>query len=241
MFLTCVCFTSMGASSDEELKSVDPKLVAPESVDPKSVDPARRRPVQARSRKRFDAIVAAARELIGTRGLAPVSMTDIATHAGMSLTAVYRYFPNKRAVVRELALRVLESNAEMTSALVASAGDASPHAIIGRGVAHYLREQVRDPARLQIRAAIHADAELSALDLDDSRANAKRIAEALRELGVTEAPATLLRRCLLLVELLDPVVRLAARLDSDEGDAVIEAFAARASHLVLDSDVESDG
>jgi len=70
----------------------------------------RRRPAQQRSRERFDALVDAAGHLIGLRGIDEVSMTDIAERADVALTAAYRYFPNKQAVVRELALRSFEAD-----------------------------------------------------------------------------------------------------------------------------------
>ena len=73
---------------------------------------ARRLPAQARSRARFDQILAAAGELIGERGLEPVTLTDIAERAGMPLTAVYRYFPNKQSVLRELTLQTFAYDTE---------------------------------------------------------------------------------------------------------------------------------
>ncbi len=63
--------------------------------------------------------LAAAIKLIADRGLAPITMTDIAEEASMALPAVYCYFPNKQAIVRELTLSSFAADAEMTSAVAA--------------------------------------------------------------------------------------------------------------------------
>jgi AcrR family transcriptional regulator len=192
----------------------------------------RRRPVQKRSRERFEAIVQGARQLIGERGLEPVTMTDIAAAAGMNVTALYRYFPNKRAVVRELALRAFEANAEMAKELTRAEGHLSSAERIRRGVAHYIRHHLDDAGRLQVRRAVRADAELSALDLRDSVRNAEVIAAELHRLGTPIPVAVLRRRCLLIVEAIDGVIRLASGLE-EEADALVDEFAAAAAALVL--------
>lgn len=191
----------------------------------------RRRPAQARSQKRFDQVLDAASALIAERGLEPISMTDIADEAGMALTALYRYFPNKRAIVRELALMTLEADSQMNAEM---AGDASmsPAERIEEGIRVYC-SHLNDPMRLQIRAAIHADAELSDLDLDDSRRNAAVIAAAIDYDGLGIGRLELERRALLLVELFDGVARLASRVDQDEADVAIATFAAMASWMML--------
>lgn len=158
-------------------------------------------------------------------------MTDIAEEAEMALTALYRYFPNKSAIVRELALLSLEADAEMNLSL---AQDTSlpPRERIIRNVTSYC-EILNDPVRLQIRAAIHSDAELSKLDLEDSQRNAAVIAAAIDydELGIGRLE--LERRALLLVELFDGVARLANRLPKDEARTAISTFAEMAAWTLL--------
>jgi len=191
----------------------------------------RRRPTQARSQKRFDQVLDAASALIATHGLDPISMTDIAEEAGMALTALYRYFPNKRAIVRELALMMLEADAALNTEVVDDASQ-SPAERIKAGVLAYCHH-LNDPMRLQIRAAIHADAELSDLDLADSRRNAAVIAAAVDYDGLGVGRLELERRALLLVELFDGVARLASRVDESEADVVLNTFAEMASWTIL--------
>ena len=158
-------------------------------------------------------------------------MTEIADRAGMALTALYRYFPNKRAIVRELALLTLEADAQMNLS-VAQDQSLPPHERIIESVIAYC-SVLNDPVRLQIRAAIHADAELSALDLEDTRRNAAVIAAAIDydELGIGRLE--LERRATLLVELFDGVARLASRLPDDEAEIAVSTFAEMATWTLL--------
>lgn len=191
----------------------------------------RRRPSQARSQKRFDQVLASASSLIAERGLEPISMTDIAEEAGMALTALYRYFPNKRAIVRELALLSLEAATKMNLEMAANTSLSSEEQI-KRGIVAYCHH-LNDSVRLQIRTAIHSDAELSGLDLEDSRRNAAIIAAAVDYDGLGIGRLELERRALLLVELFDGVARLASRVSQDEADIAINTFAEMASWTML--------
>ncbi len=198
----------------------------PSSVNDVTIQPAlRRRPAQARSRARVERIIAAAGELIGERGLEPVTLTDIAERADMALTAVYRYFPNKQSVVRELALQTF---ADDTDTLVATGTEfeGSLEELILYGVNEFWRRHVAQPFRLQLRAAIHADAELCALDLDESRRNARTIADLVARLNGRTDVDIVERQALLVVELIDSLMRLAARVEPAEAAALLADFAA---------------
>ena len=154
-----------------------------------------------------------------------MTLTDIAERADMALTAVYRYFPNKQSVVRELALQTF---ADDTDTLVATSTEfeGSIEELIVYGVNEFWRRHVGQPFRLQLRAAIHADAELSALDLEESRRNARTIARIVaRSSGRTDVDI-LERQALLVVELIDSLMRLAARVEPAAAEALLADFAA---------------
>ena len=195
------------------------------SVNPMTAPAIRRQPAQVRSRARVERIIAAAGELISERGLEPVTLTDIAERADMALTAVYRYFPNKQSVLRELALQTF---ADDTDTLIATGAefDGSIDELIVYGVNEFWRRHLEQPFRLQLRAAIHADAELSALDLEESRRNARTIAHLVARLSGRTDVDIIERQALLLVELIDSLMRLAARVEPAEADALLGDFAA---------------
>jgi AcrR family transcriptional regulator len=66
----------------------------------------RRRPAQARSAATFDALLASAAALLESRGVAAFSTNALAAESGISVRAIYRYFPNKQAIIVELAQRM---------------------------------------------------------------------------------------------------------------------------------------
>lgn len=81
-------------------------------------------PRQARARERVEAILAAAREIIETDGVEPLSTQRIAQVAGIPVGSVYQFFPNKHSIVLELAKRSLvPMNALVDSTSPAPAGD----------------------------------------------------------------------------------------------------------------------
>lgn len=62
----------------------------------------RRRPLQARSRQRFDQILAAARSVLVEQGFESFTFEEVARRAGVSIGAIYQYFANKYVLICEL-------------------------------------------------------------------------------------------------------------------------------------------
>lgn len=60
-------------------------------------------PAQPRSIRSHQAIIDATAELIRTRGVAGTSIADIITESGTSAGSIYHHFPNKQAIVVEVA------------------------------------------------------------------------------------------------------------------------------------------
>jgi AcrR family transcriptional regulator len=60
-------------------------------------------PVQERSRRSFERVLVAAGAAIDESGVDRVSMDEVARRAGVSIGAVYRFFPSKSALIATLA------------------------------------------------------------------------------------------------------------------------------------------
>jgi AcrR family transcriptional regulator len=60
---------------------------------------SRRDPKQLRSRAIVDAIVEAGRQLVAQEGASSLTTNRIAERAGVSIGSLYRYFPNKQAIL----------------------------------------------------------------------------------------------------------------------------------------------
>ncbi|MBF6341222.1 TetR/AcrR family transcriptional regulator [Nocardia abscessus] len=71
----------------------------------------RRRPTQQRAKETREQILEVAARLFGECGIAGTSTNRIAAEAGLSIGTLYRYFPDRNAIVDELLERLLE-NAE---------------------------------------------------------------------------------------------------------------------------------
>lgn len=65
--------------------------------------PPKKRPRQARSQFTFDAIVEAATRVLVARGYAGTTTNHIAEAAGVAIASLYEYFPNKDAIVAQVA------------------------------------------------------------------------------------------------------------------------------------------
>lgn len=100
---------------------------------------ARAKPSQNRARNTFEALLATAGELLGEVGFERLSTNLVCERAGMTPPALYRYFPNKYAILSELARRLMEAQDEAVFAWVQDGGlDAAN-----------LEETVQKNARLQ--------------------------------------------------------------------------------------------
>lgn len=87
----------------------------------------KKRPVQARSRVTFDALVEAATGLLAERGYARTTTNHIAERAGVNVASLYEYFPGKDALVAVVAERLVErvlARLRRGAARVAEVGEA---------------------------------------------------------------------------------------------------------------------
>ncbi len=70
------------------------------------------KPIQRRSQQTYDAILTAAGELLAEFGIEQLSTNLVCKRAGLSPPALYRYFPNKYALLKALGLRLMERQDE---------------------------------------------------------------------------------------------------------------------------------
>jgi len=90
---------------------------APNSAAPPEASRARRQPVQERSQQTVANIVDAARTLLRQMPLEDLTTTRIAAEAGLSVGALYRFFPDKQSIIDAIAVyhvRSFRTLAEIT-------------------------------------------------------------------------------------------------------------------------------
>jgi AcrR family transcriptional regulator len=183
---------------------------------------ARKEPGQDRSRATLQSIMNASAELIAANGLDATSMTQIANLAGLSKASLYRYFPNKQALLLALAERSFKTHREEMQAIMQV--DKKPEQILRDGIGHYCDKHSNNPFFLNLRAAIHADPVLSELDLKDSRENALLLSTFLTQHFPQIDPTIIKTRSLLIMELIDSLARLVARVPVTEQNNLIDEF-----------------
>jgi AcrR family transcriptional regulator len=103
-------------------------------------EPGRRRPTQARSQRRLEAIVEAAAEAFAAHGFADTTMEGIAARAGTSIGSLYQFFPNKTAVFREVAQRCIAESRRAYVQLLGPAPLSAPwHELLARFIDGFRR------------------------------------------------------------------------------------------------------
>ena len=112
-----------------------PAAAAPAAAaDPRAL---RREPEQMRAKRSLDAILGAAAELVGEQGTDGFSMAELARRAGVSKPALYRYFPNKRAILVRLARASFEDNARLLAEAMTPRPGASEAEIYREAISAY--------------------------------------------------------------------------------------------------------
>jgi AcrR family transcriptional regulator len=140
----------------------------------------RRTPSQDRSRTTVDAICAAAAAIIEEDGLASLTTNAVAKRAGVSITAVYGYFPDKWAIVHELFERFEQLRREALVGLFEDFDTVDDWAgVIDLTWDRMARFRVEVPAGVALRKALHSEPRLLALETQGNVASAELFCRAM--------------------------------------------------------------
>lgn len=138
-----------------------------------TVKPETRRrgaPHQKRSQQTVDLILATAAELLEESGFENLSTNAICRRAGLTPPALYRYFPNKYAVLKELGERLMQRQNQVLVDFEWALADINhlegQLANILRGTIEVTRQT---PAGVWILRALHATPALSDVRLNSHR------------------------------------------------------------------------
>ncbi len=152
-------------------------------------------------------------------------MTMLGKRAGLSKPALYRYFPNKRAILIELARSIFEENRILITEGLANPKQGHEKEALVAAFTAYCDLHVREPYRGHLRAAMATDPELVLLDLADSERNSKLAVEIFQPLFPHAEPAELQRRMLILMNQMEPFAKLVASRPQEEWSGLIESYA----------------
>jgi AcrR family transcriptional regulator len=91
----------------------------------KSFQP-RKTPQQARSRQTREDILEATAHLLNRKPFGEVSTNHIANKTGISIGTLYKYYPNKDAILADLSLRFMQQDAELFGRIFAGSSRSHP-------------------------------------------------------------------------------------------------------------------
>lgn len=186
---------------------------------------ARRTPVQKRSRERVDRILAAASDLIGAKGSQPVTMSEIARDADMSMSALYQYFPDKNAIIHALAERYRALGRRFLEAAlrdVRSMDDLKE--ALTKLLEQYYESFSNDPAMRDLWLGLQGSRELMLAEIAANRDLSELLAQKMRQFLPGKATLSTDSTALLLWELGETTLRLALTVDAKQGRRLIEIY-----------------
>lgn len=173
----------------------------------------RTRPTQERARRTLELILDTAVELLEEVGADGLTTKRLAERAGIRVRSVYRYFPNKLAVIGAVAERITRREQEAFLAGLTASGPGVPwRQALRRAFAAYDTAIENEPGMLAVRRAVQSSPALRAIDDRMNDALAESLAEELRVLGMRGGPA---RRRLVARTALEIAMALLDRADLD--------------------------
>lgn len=99
-----------------------PKAPAKMSAGPDIALDAKLQPTQARGQDTYEIVLATAGEMLGETGFEQLTTNAICKRAGLTPPALYRYFPNKYAILKELGDRLMKAQDDKVFAWIEAGG-----------------------------------------------------------------------------------------------------------------------
>jgi AcrR family transcriptional regulator len=201
----------------------------------------RREPVQERARKTVDLILNTAATLIEEVGVEAFNTNVLADRAAVRVRTVYRYFPNKLAILTAVAERLA---AQWDGWFDGFRALSDPHTSWRTLWAAYIDTFVggirRVPGGLAIRRAMRALPELQAIDRQDNERLARQLAAAIerRGVGLPRSRLTIIAR--MLIETAVAVLDLALLEPQAQASALIDELK-RLQLTYLEACIEGHG
>ena len=186
----------------------------------------RKRPVQARSQARVDAILSSAAEIISEMGSDRLKMSELAARAGVPIGTVYQFFPNKSSIIHTLAQ---DSVDRVRRTLIAQLSDFTSiedaTIRLSGSIYGYYQYFKNEPVARDIWSSTQGDKLLQEIDMQDSHLNASILFDNLKHLFSKKAHKQLSATCLLCVQLTGNVVRLAVTQDDETAQLMLDQYA----------------
>ncbi|MCP5208885.1 MAG: TetR/AcrR family transcriptional regulator [Hahellaceae bacterium] len=179
----------------------------------------RRRPQQARSRERIESILRCSAELICEAGVEAVTTSEIARRAEISLASLYRYYPNKAAIVKALAEEHIRRLDSYLKDVLENFDLETGFDRLVDGYAQFYREE---PGYKQIWSGVESMPELQQLDVKELYDNATVISEKAAVLFPNVERDRMWLICVMLPRVCGSILRLTMNMDESESEAMLK-------------------
>lgn len=192
----------------------------------------RRRPIQERSKRRFETLLTAARELLVEVGFESFTCEGVAARAGVPIGTLYQFFANKYVVVCELDRQDLVGVQEELTSFGNEVPSLEWPKLLERFIDHLAELWLTDPSRRAVWLAVQATPATRATAAIHERALAKQVTQVLAPL----TPGAIAERRTLIAEVLVHAVYSMLNFSVQEGqshpDAVHELKLMMTAYLI---------
>ena len=195
-------------------------------------------PTQQRSVRTLERILVVTGRLLEERGFERVSTNIVAEEAGISVPALYRYFPNKYALVKSLGERLMERQNLVLEAVLSSDAHMdellSSSEILERLLLQTVEVTEVEPGALAIIQSMRAAPPLAEVRVKAHDRVAKLFCKLVeKKVGTDDIPDTLEQHMRLVTEIGYLTVELLLEDKNLDRDYVIKQAAASIHHLIV--------
>jgi AcrR family transcriptional regulator len=178
-------------------------------------------PQQARSRATMKLILKVSAELLEEVGVDGFNTNLLAERAGIGTRAIYRYFPNKLAILVAMVNDLRPAEHAWVGDLRRLGANGDWRAGAEQAIAGLFNAASRMPGYAALRAAVQATPELRELDRIDNKSYEADLAEGLRALGVTISEARMSAICRIILESCNAVLDIALQSPKEEAELLV--------------------
>jgi AcrR family transcriptional regulator len=184
------------------------------------------RPRQERAKRTYEAILSAASELLVEVGVERISTNLIAERAGITVPALYRYFPNKYAVIYAVGAQLMDTQNQVFQAWFDAHGQGADPAQLLSHVHDLLKSTFEVTASqhgsLEILQALRAVGPLRELRLTSHNLVTEQIAQLLAQLLQRPVDAQLIRQASVSVDTGYSLVEMALEHPDDQVQGILQ-------------------
>jgi len=192
----------------------------------------RREPQQVRSQERIDRILETAERLIIEKGLAKLSVREVARRSETNIATFYQFFPNRAALVRRIVERHQAGLAETIEGAIADSKGANVRETFATLQSRTLDFYKANPVTTEIWPGTHADQTLRAVNNSDNEANIQRMADLIQFLRPDVTRIIARKSALLILITTAPVIRYCVTLPPDAIEGVLQMHLDQVEFLV---------